>query len=272
MTDDPADPERSPRQVRVDASMDLLRTLRAEALDPSYARAARQDGGPRARAGWLIPAFVAVGLVLGLAVANTWRTAPTRAQERTDLIARIEAAGVRHDELGRTAADLRRELRQAGAAGGLDAGDAARSELLGARTGLDAVSGPGVRLTLDDGPESGTRAARVVDADLRMTVNGLWASGAEAVAVNGRRLSARTAIRNAGDAITVDYRSLTRPYRVEAIGDARALQDGFAASEGGRWVAGLAQHYGVVSSLERVGRLELGPDPGLDVVHASQAR
>lgn len=266
-------PGRAPQPARVDASMDLLRTLRVEALDPSYRRAADAHGGPRTRARWLVPALVAVGLVFGLAVANTWRTAPERAREREDIIARIEAAGARHDDLSRTAADLRRELRRvSGAAGGLSAAEAARSELLGASTGLDAVSGPGVRLTLDDGPDSDVRGARVVDADLRMAVNGLWAAGAEAVSVNGRRLSVRTAIRNAGDAITVDYRSLTRPYRVEAIGDARALEDGFRASEGGRWLQGLGQHYGVPSSIERVGHLELAPDPGLDVVHASRAR
>ena len=101
---------------------------------------------------------------------------------------------------------------------------------------------------------------------------GWWASGAEAIAINGRRLSLRTAIRNAGDAITVDYRSLTHPYVVEAIGDPRALEEGFRRSEGGRWVEGLAQHYGVVWSVGRVDELTLLADPGLGVERARRTR
>ena len=63
-------------------------------------------------------------------------------------------------------------------------------------------------------------------------VNGLWAAGAEAVAVNGQRLTALSAIRSAGDAILVDYRPLTRPYVVVAIGDPRTLQSRFVAGAG----------------------------------------
>ena len=68
----------------------------------------------------------------------------------------------------------------------------------------------------------------MLDIDLQILVNGLWESGAEAISINGHRLSNLTAIRGAGDAITVDYRSLTRPYQIEAIGDPRTLPASFA--------------------------------------------
>lgn len=51
---------------------------------------------------------------------------------------------------------------------------------------------------------------RVLDMDLQILTDGLWQAGAEAISVNGHRLSALTAIRGAGEAITVDNRSLTR--------------------------------------------------------------
>ena len=55
---------------------------------------------------------------------------------------------------------------------------------------------------------------RVLDRDLQELVNGLWAAGAEAVSVDGQRLTARTAIRSAGEAVLVDFRPLSPPYVV----------------------------------------------------------
>ena len=98
-------------------------------------------------------------------------------------------------------------------------------------------------IVVDDSPAASSDARdRVLDLDLQMLANGLWQAGAEAVAINGHRLSGLTAIRSAGDAITVDYRSLTRPYRVEAIGDPRTLQARFVESPAGAWWNDLAQN------------------------------
>ena len=44
---------------------------------------------------------------------------------------------------------------------------------------------------------------QVLDSDVQRAVNGLWAAGAEAVSVNGSRLTARSAIRSAAGAILV---------------------------------------------------------------------
>ena len=53
----------------------------------------------------------------------------------------------------------------------------------------------------------------MIARDLQIVVNGLWASGAEAVSVNGQRLTSKAAIRFAGQAILVNYRPLTRALR-----------------------------------------------------------
>ncbi len=259
--------EGTPR--RPDASMDLLVTLRAEALDPSY-NAAHAAGRSRRRPLVMGGALVAVGLLLGVAIAQTWRAAPAAALERADLIARITQTEARMDELRVGEADLTREVRALERSSGvLSAEEAERFATLSLQAGSEAATGPGVRVTLADGSDAGVRGSRVVDADLRMVANGLWACGAEAVAINGYRLSARTAIRNAGDAITVDYRSLDGPYAVEAIGNAPSLEDCFRTGEGGVWVEGLSQHYGVVAGNERLRSVQVPADPGLGVDRAT---
>ena len=103
----------------------------------------------------------------------------------------------------------------------------------------------------------------MIDQDLRQLVNGLWASGAEAIAINGHRISSRTAIRGAGAAITVDYVSLTRPYRVEVIGDRGSLPAVFSRTEGGRWWAYLKQNYGMKYDITTADQLTLPADPTL---------
>ncbi len=59
---------------------------------------------------------------------------------------------------------------------------------------------------------------KIFDRDLQSLTNALWASGAEAVAINGQRLSATSTIRKAGGAILVDFRPVTSPYEITAIG------------------------------------------------------
>ena len=75
--------------------------------------------------------------------------------------------------------------------------------------GTSRVEGPGLRLTIDDAPNDqvsgpGGSDGRILDIDLQQVVNGLWSAGAEAVSVNGERLTALTAIRGADKSITVN--------------------------------------------------------------------
>ena len=65
--------------------------------------------------------------------------------------------------------------------------------------------------------DSGAGPARVIYSDLQKVANELWAAGAEAIAINGQRLTATSTIRSAGEAILVDFRPVTSPY--EVVGD-----------------------------------------------------
>lgn len=103
--------------------------------------------------------------------------------------------------------------------------------------GLAEVSGPGVSLMLRDArPPSGRAfdAARYIihDYDLQMVVNELSASGAEAIAVNGQRITGRSAIRCVGPTILVNFVPLAPPYEVQAIGDPNKLSTGLNLAGG----------------------------------------
>ena len=109
-----------------------------------------------------------------------------------------------------------------------------------------------------------------LDLDLQVLANGLWQADAEAVAINGHRLSGLTAIRSAGDAITVDYRSLSRPYRIEAIGNPRTLQARFVESPAGVWWNDLAQNRRMRYEISDVKDMELAADPGIVLRYAKR--
>ncbi|WP_433479650.1 DUF881 domain-containing protein [Spirillospora sp. CA-142024] len=94
-------------------------------------------------------------------------------------------------------------------------------------------------------PARAADRGRVYDQDLQVLVNGLWAAGAQAVGINGRRLTPTTAIRTAGEAILVDYRPLGSPYEVTALGDPGRLRDAFTGSAADRRLAALKERLGI---------------------------
>lgn len=85
-------------------------------------------------------------------------------------------------------------------------------------SGVDGVSGPGVEITIND-PE------RVLLAqDFVALMNELRSGGAEAVAVNGVRVTGRTGFRGSDGSLTVGRTTVHAPYTVTAIGDPANLK------------------------------------------------
>ena len=121
--------------------------------------------------------------------------------------------------------------------------------------GAIPLQGPGFTLTLDDAPGAGADDAvegaeeaeqgRVIAKDLRFVTNALWEAGAEAVSINGQRLTATSAIRFAGSALVVDYRPLTRPYVITALGDPKSFPATFADGPGGTYLSTLRSTFGI---------------------------
>jgi len=98
--------------------------------------------------------------------------------------------------------------------------------------GLCEVEGPGVVVTLNDAPKSDTGFGGQVavnpdsvihDLDVVHTVNELFAAGAEAIAVNGHRVSGRTSFRCVGNTILVNDVKIASPIAVRAIGETDTL-------------------------------------------------
>lgn len=259
-----------------DASMSLLNEILRNPLEPEYEQVAadsERKAQVRKRPMGMLLVALTVGAMFTLSAVQTTEAAPGAAKEREQLLSRIKAEEQRQDELRLRAASLRKE------------NDESRQRLLGSNaegraheqeinrlapiTGDAGVRGPGIVITVDDAPLARKdNLNRVLDKDLQQLVNGLWYAGAEAVSVNGHRLSGLTAIRGAGDAITVDYRSLTRPYKIEAIGDPKTLEARYAESQGGKLWITLHQNYQMRYEITPAKDIELGADPGLGLKQA----
>lgn len=253
--------------------MSLLRDLADTSVDPDYARVSAASPQRRARRGLMIPTVIVAGLLFGLGAIQNARSAPALEIERQQLVAQVRQAESENQRLGAEVVAEQQAIRELqDEALGSDPAGQSQLRLLEVMSGSVPVTGPGVVVVVDDAPSLSGDGSQVVDQDLRQLVNGLWTAGAEAVAINGHRLTARTAIRGAGSAITVDYVSLTPPYRVEAIGDPQVLPAQLQESPGGQWWLFLKQNYGLRLDVTTAETLTLRADPGLGLRHAAPPR
>ena len=186
------------------------------------------------------------GVLVAIAAVQTSRNAPEANASRASLIEQIQARRdnvaalqERLERLRTSTTDLRAALAQAEEDGQVLA---ARIERLEARTGLAPVSGPGLRITVDDAPD-GDVTQQVRDSDLAILVDGLWNAGAEAISVNGKRLTNLTAFDNVGPAIHIGITPLVPPYTILVLGDPDTLAADLLESTFGQ------QWYSLVDSL-----------------------
>jgi uncharacterized protein YlxW (UPF0749 family) len=108
----------------------------------------------------------------------------------------------------------------------------------------------------------------VTSFDLQILANGLWQAGAEAMSINGQRLTSRSSIRFAGDAILVDFRPLSPPYVITALGDGRELQTGFASSASGAYLKSLSDNYSIPSTISTPARVDIPRSPSSPLTFA----
>ncbi|WP_432557532.1 DUF881 domain-containing protein [Granulicoccus sp. GXG6511] len=257
--------------------MDLLNDILRNPMDPDYRAIAegRRIPRPASKISMLIIALL-IGAMFTLSAVQTTRSAPAAATEREHLIRQARDQEREQETLRNDIEQLRTDSANQRAGLLADSEDArlaqAEIERLAPGAGEIPVIGPGLVIVVDDAPAvRDDKLNRVLDKDLQMMVNALWFAGAEAVAINGHRVSGLTAIRSAGDAVTVNYRSLTRPYRVEAIGDPQTLAARFADSPGGQAWQALAQNYQMRFDIAQADQLQLRADPSLALKHARRA-
>ncbi|MFD7628145.1 DUF881 domain-containing protein [Streptomyces sp. NPDC059851] len=287
MSQPPHNRSQAPKpSARPDASMSLLTHVMDHSLDEGYAEAsARREaegtaGLPRTLKSKLALAagLVLAAMVVTLGAAQTQVSAPVLAKERQELIGRVQVADERADgleqDIERLRADVARRQRQAlKQHGGGDQG-----QLATLLSGASEVRGPGLKLVVDDAKGSSAAGGgkprentgfsdtgRLRDRDLQRIVNGLWQAGAEAISINGQRLTALSAIRAAGDAILVDNRPLVPPYEVLAVGDKKRLGTLFQDSVDGQYLHVLQESYGIRYSLSPADEVRLPAASSLTV-------
>ncbi len=262
--------------------MGLLDYLTTHAMDEDYAFVSEsREGGadhkppPLHRRIGVVGAVVMAlfaALVVTAAV-QTSRNSATDEKERRDLVGQVDQARSQLDGDRRVATSLTSEVRRlqarqlrsdTSAQGILD-----QISLLGIRAGTVPVRGPGVRVVADDAPGADTARNEVLDTDLQKLVNGLWEAGAEAISLNGQRLTNLSTIRLAGRAITVNARSLRRPYVVSAIGNKDTLPARFAETSSGQAWLDLQREVGLRLKITPVSSLRL-PAAEVSLRYANQ--
>ncbi len=102
------------------------------------------------------------------------------------------------------------------------------------------LEGPGVTITLQETPEALAAKTRLADEDIWRVLNELFTAGAEAVSVNGQRISSVTGVRNVGNRILVNQTMIASPVEILAIGDPTVLEASLKLRGGvidylGRW-------------------------------------
>lgn len=162
-----------------------------------------------------------------------------RSRRRTELVQLIRDRRAEVASLDDSLARLREEVATAASGLGID-GDTPEGRSLAALAGTTGLRGPGIIVRLDDAEtiadQENAGAFRIHDRDLQLVVNALFASGAEAIAINDSRVVATTPIRNAGEVIVVNFRPQAPPFAVVGIGaDGAAFQRTEIARRFRRW-------------------------------------
>ena len=190
------------------------------------------------RGGWLI-ALVCV--LIGFMVAVQFRTAQdakgSLSQQRIEEISdRLLQTEHERDELSEELHKM-----QTAAASTDNQQD---KDLLRYRAALVPLEGEGVIVRMDDSTKPAKAGENpnlyvIHDDDLLRVVNELRAAGAEAIAINGQRLTGRSEIRCAGPTLSVNNVRSSAPFEIRAIGDKKSLENAL------RMRGGVAETLGV---------------------------
>lgn len=177
-----------------------------------------------------------VSLVLGIMLAIQFKTTesmqPAAYNERVaDLTQKLNTVTEERDALAEEVLSLRSKLanfRQTDQALA-DLQEEVQEAHMAA--GALALEGPGIVLTLNDSSLSlqagdNANALLIHDMDLLTLVNELKASGAEAISINDKRLTAMSEIRCAGTTILVNWDKIAPPFVITAIGNPDTLESG----------------------------------------------
>lgn len=219
----------------------------------------------RAIPSWQVTLAIAL-LVLGFLIAAQLAAEGPRirytTQERSTLIETTLGLQHQQDALKARILQLRGQIGQLEAQG---QGSNAQVKQLNAdleqsriAAGLIPLQGPGIVFLLQDSGTPGAGADSLVSArDVRLVVEELWQAGAEAIAVNGERVTVSTAFLDIGGSVLANSAYLAPPYKIAAIGP-RDLYDRLRASSTfAGFVAGRVQGQGLQLSVAQLDTVDV---------------
>jgi uncharacterized protein YlxW (UPF0749 family) len=172
-------------------------------------------------------ALLGLGFLIAAQLAAEGPRVRYTSQERTPLVETATELQAQQEELKAAILDLRDQISQTEQQG---QGSAVLVRDLNQRlqdariaAGLIPLTGTGIVLQLEDSldpvaPAGGESDYLVGARDLRTVVEELWLAGAEAVAVNGERITPTTAIVDIGPSVLVNSAYQASPYQVTALG------------------------------------------------------
>jgi len=203
-------------------------------------------------------ALLALGFLIAAQLASEGPRVRYTTQERTPLVETANELQSQQDVLKQRILDLRSQIQ---IVEGQGEGSAATVRQLNDRleqariaAGLIPLTGTGIVIQLEDSkqpvPPDGSESDYLVGSrDIRVVVEDLWSAGAEAIAVNGERITPTSAIIDVGTSLLINSAYLTPPYQITALGPPD-LYDRLSASAGFvDFVRSRSEGYGIGVSL-----------------------
>ena len=174
-------------------------------------------------------ALLALGFLIAAQLASEGPRVRYSTQERAPLVGAVLDLQGQQARLKQQILDLRSQIQdleetgQGGAVVSQELNDRLGKARIAA--GLVAMTGPGLAIQLTDSTatvpqDANERDYLVSGTDVQTVVEELWLAGAEAVAVNGERVTVGTAIVDIGGSVLVNSAYISPPYQVAAIGPA----------------------------------------------------
>jgi uncharacterized protein YlxW (UPF0749 family) len=203
-------------------------------------------------------ALLALGFLIAAQLASEGPRVRYTTQERTPLVETVNELQTQQDALKSRILDLRSQIQ---VVEGQGEGSEVQVRQLNERleqariaAGLIPLTGTGIVIQLEDSkepvPPDGSDADYLVGSrDIRLVVEELWGAGAEAIAVNGERITPTSAVIDVGTSLLVNSAYLTPPYQITALGPPD-LYDRLSAREGFvDFVRARSKGYGIGVSL-----------------------
>ncbi len=233
----------------------------------------------------LVPVTALGAGLLFATSASTAQGTDLRAGRFSQLTELIDAtaAGVKRQE--QAAAALRAQIADAQAQAAAGSSTVARETELGDRltgpAGMQAVTGPGITVALDDAPRPATGQPPASDnpddlvvhqQDVQSVVNALWAGGAEAMTLMGERIISTTAVRCVGNTLLIAGRLVGPPFVVRAVGDVPGMQRALDLEPGVALFQQYVDRFGLGYAVSTQRTLKLpGYDGALSLPHVARA-